>query len=114
MTTDLSWLSPLTSVASVATPENASGNTADRVNTGVLPVLPPVATENGNVPQRWQQITLEELIEIAAQAWDYDANDCRDLNAVAAHDPDGLRLALTTDPLIDKRLCARFGRGARG
>ena len=42
---------------------------------------------------------LECLIQAAADFWQYDADDLRLIRATAAVDPDGLRLALSTDPL---------------
>jgi len=42
---------------------------------------------------------LECLIQAAADFWRYDADDLRLIRATAAVDPDGLRLALSSDPL---------------
>ena len=42
---------------------------------------------------------LECLITAAADFWHYDADDLRLIRATAAVDPDGLRLALSSDPL---------------
>lgn len=42
---------------------------------------------------------LECLIKAAADFWQYDADDLRLIRTTAAVDPDGLRLALSTDPL---------------
>lgn len=42
---------------------------------------------------------LERLIQAAADFWQYDADDLRLIRATAVVDPDGLRLALSTDPL---------------
>lgn len=42
---------------------------------------------------------LERLIQAAADFWQYDADDLNLIRATAAVDPDGLRLALSTDPL---------------
>lgn len=42
---------------------------------------------------------LEGLIQAAADFWQYDADDLRLIRATAVVDPDGLRLALSTDPL---------------
>lgn len=42
---------------------------------------------------------LERLIQAAADFWQYDADDLNLIRATAAVDTDGLRLALSTDPL---------------
>jgi len=42
---------------------------------------------------------LECLIQVAADFWQYDADDLRLIRATATVDPDGLRLALSMDPL---------------
>jgi len=42
---------------------------------------------------------LEDLIQAAADFWNYDADDLRLIRASAAVDPDGIRRALSSDPL---------------
>lgn len=42
---------------------------------------------------------LERLIQESARFWLWDAEDLRLIRETAAHDPDGIRLALITDPL---------------
>ena len=42
---------------------------------------------------------LKRLIQAAADFWQYDTDDLRLIRATAAVDPDGLRLALSSDPL---------------
>ena len=42
---------------------------------------------------------LEGLIQAAAEFWNYDADDLRLIRATAAVDPDGIRRALSSDPL---------------
>jgi hypothetical protein len=53
----------------------------------------------GDVGQQAIDEDLERLIQAAADFWHYDADDLRLIRATAAVDPDGLRLALSTDPL---------------
>lgn len=107
---DLSWLAPVATVASDSTPRRQHGNPHEQA---VLPVLPPVAAENGIGAQRNDhEVHLDELIEAAAQVWGYDADDLRIVNRLAKADPAGLRLALLTDPLVAWHLRARLGPGA--
>lgn len=42
---------------------------------------------------------LKRLIQAAADYWHYNEDDLRLIHATAASDPDGLRLALSLDPL---------------
>jgi hypothetical protein len=53
----------------------------------------------GDVSHQAIDADLERLIQAAADFWQYDADDLRLIRATAAVDPDGLRLALSTDPL---------------
>lgn len=55
--------------------------------------------QQGNGPDRVLDDELECLIQAATNFWQYDADDLRLIRAAAATDPDGIRLALSTDPL---------------
>lgn len=48
--------------------------------------------------------TGKQLSQAAADVYGYDAEDWRIIRELAKSDPDGLRLALESDPLIRQRL----------
>lgn len=95
-------------VATVATACAAHRQHGNPREQAVLPVLPVVAAENGYEAQH-NALELDALIEAAAEVWGYDGDDLRRINEVARADPDGMRLALSADPMVRLHLRARLG-----